>query len=50
MNEHIEEILMEASAYNMRAEVESTAQQLLLENPNWTKLECYEAAYNDWIK
>lgn len=47
-SEQIEEILMEASAYGMRYEVEKTAKQLIKDGYN--KLDAYISAFEDWIK
>ena len=45
----IEEILVEASAYNMRKEVDKRAKIHLKNDPLFSKLEAYIYAYNDLI-
>jgi hypothetical protein len=47
--EQIEEILVEASAYNMRKEVDKRAKIHLKNDPLFSKLEAYIYAYNDLI-
>ena len=47
--DQIEEILMEASAYNMRKEVDKRAKIHLKNDPLFSKLEAYIYAYNDLI-
>ena len=47
--EQIEEILVEASAYNMRKEVDKRAKIHLKNDPLFSKLEAYIFAYNDLI-
>lgn len=48
--EHIEEILMEASAYGLRLEVIEFAKKNMEEDPNMDRLTAYIHAFNDWIK
>ena len=48
--ETIEEILVEASAYGLRAEVIEFAKKNMEEDPNMDRLEAYIHAFNDWIK
>ena len=48
--QHIEEILEEASAYGLRYEVEVFAEEFMMEDPTLSRLEAYVMAYNDWIK
>jgi len=52
MNEEqqIEEILMEASAYGLRFEVEKTAKSIIEDNSNIDTVLAYHMAYNEWIK
>lgn len=47
---HIEEILLEAHAFGMDHEVDEWAKRLLTENPNMSKVDAYQQAYNEWIK
>ncbi|MDB4571639.1 hypothetical protein N9Z72_00005, partial [Akkermansiaceae bacterium] len=47
--DQIEEILVEASAYNMRKEVDKRAKIHLKNDPLFSKLEAYIYAYNDLI-
>ena len=47
--DRIEEILVEASAYNMRKEVDKRAKIHLKNDPLFSKLEAYIYAYNDLI-
>lgn len=46
--EQIEEILVEASSYGLRVEVEATAKQLVKDGYN--KLDAYHSAFEDLIK
>ena len=52
--EHIEEILEEANAYNLRQEVKDTAEKALkkssLKGVWLSKLDAYVTAYHEWIK
>ena len=46
--EHAELILLEASAYGLRSEVEEYAKKYISEGHEY--VESYHMAYNDWIK
>lgn len=46
----IEEIMQEASAYNMQREVWERAQKELEENPTIEIIEAYRLAFNELIK
>jgi len=46
----IEEILTEANAYSLRAEVILTANTFMKEDPDSDKILAYEMAYMEWIK
>lgn len=46
----IEEILTEANAYSLRAEVILTAKTFMKEDPDLDKILAYEMAYMEWIK
>ncbi len=48
--EEIELILEEANAFGLRWEIDSTAKQMMEQNPRLPKLEAYVHAYNEWIK
>ena len=48
--EQIEEILMEATAYNLRQEVKLTAEMFIKDDPDLNKALAYEMAYLEWIK
>ena len=48
--EDIELLLEEANAFGLRWEIDSTAKQMMEQNPNLPKLEAYVQAYNEWIK
>jgi hypothetical protein len=48
-SEEIEEILMEASAINARAEVMETAKQIMNETPTIRKVDAYNQAYSYWF-
>ena len=48
--EDIELLLEEANAYGLRWEIDSTAKQMMEQNPMLPKLEAYVQAYNEWIK
>ena len=48
--QQIEEILTEASAFGLRWEVQSTAEQIMDENPNLDKVEAYQQAFSEWVK
>jgi len=49
-DEHIEEILTEASAYGLRAEVKQYAENLLCESPEMDPIDAYTHGYNEWVK
>jgi len=49
-SDHIEEILIEASAHNMRDEVINWANKELKENPKLNKVDAYEIAFSEWCK
>ena len=46
----IQQILLEAGAYNLRSEVDNLAKNILIENPTFSKLDAYVKAYNSIIK
>lgn len=46
--EHINELLAEAKAYDLRWEVETTAQSYIEEG--YSAIEAYEMGFNEWIK
>ena len=46
----IEEILAEANAYSLRAEVILTANTFIKEDPDLDRVLAYEMAYMEWIK
>ena len=48
--EDIELLLEEANAFGLRWEIDSTAKQMMEQNPMLPKLEVYVQAYNEWIK
>ena len=48
--EDIELLLEEANAFGLRWEIDSTAKQMMEQNPILPKLEAYVQAYNEWIK
>lgn len=48
--EQIEEILVEASAYNLRAEVILTAKEIMDENPSIARVDAYQQAFLEWVK
>ena len=48
--EDIELLLEEANAFGLRLEVDSSAKQIIDENPMLSRLEAYVQAYNKWIK
>ena len=48
--EDIELLLEEANAFGLRWEIDSTAKQMMEQNPMLPKLEAYVQAYNEWIK
>ena len=49
-SDEIEEILMEASAHNLRREVMDWAKAALETNPKLNKAEAYQMGYNEWCK
>tara|TARA_R110000796_G_scaffold903_1_gene3448 strand:+ start:374 stop:559 length:186 start_codon:yes stop_codon:yes gene_type:complete len=46
----IEEILAEANAYSLRAEVTLTANTFIQDDPDLDRVLAYEMAYLEWIK
>ena len=48
--EDIELLLEEANAFGLRWEIDSTAKQIMEQDPVLSKLEAYVRAYNEWIK
>ena len=48
--EDIELLLEEANAFGLRWEIDSTAKQMMEQNPMLPRLEAYVQAYNEWIK
>ena len=46
--EHIEEILMEASAYGLRVEVLETAKDYI--DAGWELILSYQMAFDEWVK
>lgn len=52
MNEEqtIEEILIEASAFGLRLEVESEAKKIINEDSKINKVLAYQIAFDEWIK
>ena len=46
----IQQILLEAGAYNLRSEVDNLAKNILTENPTFSRLDAYVKAYNSIIK
>ena len=46
----IQQILMEAGAYNLRSEVDNLAKNIITENPTFSRLDAYVKAYNSIIK
>lgn len=46
----IEEILQEASAYGLRAEVIEWANKHMAEDPQMDKIVAYQLAHMEWIK
>lgn len=46
--QEIEMILLEASAWGLRVEVEETAQKYIEEGHN--QVDAYQYAYSDWVK
>lgn len=48
--ELIEEILIEASMYGLRAEVLETARKYMQDDVTLDRVHAYELAYCDWVK
>tara|TARA_R110001592_G_scaffold64748_2_gene198859 strand:+ start:688 stop:1044 length:357 start_codon:yes stop_codon:yes gene_type:complete len=48
--EQIEIILTEASGYNLRNEVKTTAERFIKDDPDLDKAIAYDMAYMQWIK
>ena len=48
--EDIELLLEEANAFGLRWEIDSTAKQIMEQDPVLSKLEAYVRAYNEWIE
>jgi len=48
--EHIEEILTEANAHGLRAEVKAYAENLLDESPEMDPIDAYTHGFEEWIK
>ena len=48
--EQIEEILQEANAYGLRAEVKKWARQFIDKDPKLTKIAAYQMSYDEWVK
>tara|TARA_B100000900_G_scaffold321040_1_gene280270 strand:- start:521 stop:805 length:285 start_codon:yes stop_codon:yes gene_type:complete len=46
----IQQILLEAGAYNLRFEVDDLAKNILKKNPTFSRLDAYVKAYNNIIK
>ena len=46
----VEEILTEANAYNLKAEVNTTAMKFMKEDPELSKVAAYQMAYIEWVK
>ena len=46
----IQQILLEAGAYNLRSEVDNLAKNIITENPTFSRLDAYVKAYNSIIK
>ena len=46
----IQQILLEAGAYNLRFEVDNLAKNILKKNPAFSRLDAYVKAYNSIIK
>ena len=46
----VEEILTEANAYNLKAEVNITAMKFMKEDPGLSKVAAYQMAYIEWVK
>lgn len=48
--EHIEEILIEAGAHGLRAEVKQYAEALLDESPEMDPIDAYTHGFEEWVK
>ena len=48
--EHIEEILTEASAFGLRAEVKQYAENLINESPEMDPIDAYRFGFQEWVK
>jgi hypothetical protein len=48
--ELIEEILIEASAYGLRWEVNEWARKEMEKNPKIDKVQAYQNAFDEWVK
>jgi hypothetical protein len=48
--EHVEELLHEASAFGLRQEVIDTARQIREEDPSIDSVTSYELAFREWVK
>ena len=46
----IQQILLEAGAYNLRFEVDDLAKNIIKDNPTFSRLDAYVKAYNSIIK
>ena len=46
----IQQILLEAGAYNLRFEVDNLAKNIIKNNPTFSRLDAYVKAYNNIIK
>ena len=46
----IEEILQEANAYNLKAEVTTTAEMFIKDDPDLNKVVAHQMAYMEWVK
>lgn len=49
-SDEIEEILMEASAHNLRREVMDWAKKEMEENPKLSRVDAYTRGYLEWCK
>ena len=48
--DHVNLILQSAEEYDLKWEVDRTAQKYLKENPNKNIVEAYEYGYGEWVK
>lgn len=46
----IEEILTEANAYSLRAEVKATAEAFIKDDPDMDVISAYNIAFIEWVK